>query len=215
MGTVVAVVHLTLDGVMQAPGRPDEDVRGGFEHGGWAAPYRDEVMNRVMGQGMASDGALLLGRRTYEDFAGFWPHQTDNPFTPVLDARTNYVVSTTLRDPLPWANSTLLAGDAVPEWAAAEVEVPPEVMAETTSRESAYARAALDLVEALVLRPAVGRRFPAVVIDVDDERAQVQLRDPAVVARAGARRRCAPGDEVEVEVRGADPVARRVDLEVV
>jgi exoribonuclease R len=109
----------------------------------------------------------------------------------------------------------LLAGAAVPEWAAAEVEALPEVMAETTSRESAYARAALDLVEALVLRPAVGRRFPAVVIDVDDERAQVQLRDPAVVARAGARRRCAPGDEVEVEVRGADPAARRVDLEVV
>jgi exoribonuclease R len=109
----------------------------------------------------------------------------------------------------------LLAGADVPEWAAAEVEALPEVMAEATSRESAYARAALDLVEALVLRPSVGRRFPAVVIDVDDERAQVQLRDPAVVARARAARRCAPGDEVEVVVRGADPAARRVDLEVV
>jgi exoribonuclease R len=109
----------------------------------------------------------------------------------------------------------LLAGADVPEWAAAEVEALPEVMAEATSRESAYARAALDLVEALVLRPSVGRRFPAVVIDVDDERAQVQLRDPAVVARARAPRRCAPGDEVEVVVRGADPAARRVDLEVV
>jgi exoribonuclease R len=109
----------------------------------------------------------------------------------------------------------LLAGADVPEWAAAEVEALPEVMAEATSRESSYARAALDLVEALVLRPSVGRRFAAVVIDVEDERAQVQLRDPAVVARARAPRRCAPGDEVEVVVRGADPAARRVDLEVV
>ena len=81
-------------------------------------------------------------------------------------------------------------------------------------RVAPYARAALDLVEALVLRPAVGRRFPAVVVDVDDERAQVQLRDPAVVARARAARACAPGDEVEVVVRGADPAARRIDLEV-
>ena len=108
----------------------------------------------------------------------------------------------------------LLAGSDVPEWALAEVEVLPEVMAEATARESAYARAALDLVEALVLRPAVGRRFPAVVVDVDDERAQVQLRDPAVVARARATRACAPGDEVEVVVRAADPAARRIDLEV-
>ena len=108
----------------------------------------------------------------------------------------------------------LLAGTDVPEWAAAEIEVLPEVMAEATARESAYDRAALDLVEALVLRPAVGRRFPAVVVDVDDERVQVQLRDPAVVARARATRACAPGDEVEVVVRDADPVARRIDLEV-
>ena len=109
---------------------------------------------------------------------------------------------------------SLLAGTEVPDWAAAEIEVLPDVMAEATARESAYDRAALDLVEALVLRPAVGRRFPAVVVDVDDERVQVQLRDPAVVARARATRACAPGDEVEVVVRGADPAARRIDLEV-
>ena len=110
----------------------------------------------------------------------------------------------------------LLAGAEVPEWAQAAVEVLPGVMAETGSREATYSRAALDLVEALVLRPAVGRRFSAVVVDVDDdgERAQVQLRDPAVVARARTRSRCAPGDEVDVLVRGADPVARRVELEV-
>ena len=69
-------------------------------------------MMRVMGEGMAKPGALLLGRRTYEDFASFWPHQKDNPYTEVLDNRQKYVASTTLSEPLPWKNSTLLGGDA-------------------------------------------------------------------------------------------------------
>ncbi len=112
MGKVVVVNNVTLDGVMQAPGRPDEDRRGGFQHGGWALPYNDAVMARVMGEGMAKGGALLFGRLTYEDFAGFWPHQVDNPFTAVLDETQKYVASTTLREPLPWRNSTLLSGDA-------------------------------------------------------------------------------------------------------
>lgn len=112
MSKVVVTNNLTLDGVMQAPGRPDEDRRGGFAHGGWALPYSDEVMAKAMGEGMAQTGALLLGRRTYEDFAGFWPKQTDNPFTAVLDNTQKYVASTTLAEPLPWANSTLLEGDA-------------------------------------------------------------------------------------------------------
>ena len=106
-----------------------------------------------------------------------------------------------------------LAGRDVPEWAAREVVALPEVMADATRGAAAYDRAALDLVEALVLRPALGRRFPAVVVDVDEDRAQVQLREPAVVARAAANGR-EPGDEVEVEVRGADPDTRTVDLAV-
>jgi dihydrofolate reductase len=103
---------LTLDGVMQAPGRPDEDTRGGFEHGGWAVPYNDEIMGKVMAEGMTDPGPLLLGRRTYEDFFSFWPHQTGNPFTEVLDNTLKYVASTSLAEPLPWRNSELLAGDA-------------------------------------------------------------------------------------------------------
>ena len=103
---------LTLDGVMQAPGRPDEDTRGGFEHGGWAVPYNDEIMGKVMAEGMADPGLLLLGRRTYEDFFSFWPHQTGNPFTEVLDNTLKYVASTSLAEPLPWRNSELLEGDA-------------------------------------------------------------------------------------------------------
>ena len=90
MSRIVAVENVTLDGVMQAPGRADEDTRGGFAHGGWAAPY--EVMGSLMGERRGATGAMLFGRRTYEDFAGFWPHQTDNPFTEVLNATLKYVV---------------------------------------------------------------------------------------------------------------------------
>jgi dihydrofolate reductase len=104
--------NLTLDGVMQAPGRPDEDLRGGFEYGGWALPFNDSVMGTAMGERMAQSGALLLGRRTYEDFAGFWPHQKDNPFTEILNNAQKYVASATLEESLPWSNSTLLKGDA-------------------------------------------------------------------------------------------------------
>jgi dihydrofolate reductase len=101
MRKVVVTNNLTLDGVMQAPGRPDEDTRGGFEHGGWALPYNDEVMGRVMGERMAGGGSLLLGRRTYEDFAAFWPNQPEpNPFTAVLNNTQKYVASRTLEEPL-------------------------------------------------------------------------------------------------------------------
>jgi dihydrofolate reductase len=112
MRKVVAFISLTLDGVMQAPGRPDEDTRGGFAHGGWAQPFADPVMASVATEDMADTGSILLGRRTYEDFYSYWPHQTDNPYTEVLDNTQKYVASTTLQEPLPWQNSTLLAGDA-------------------------------------------------------------------------------------------------------
>jgi dihydrofolate reductase len=111
MSKIVVTNHLTLDGVMQAPAGPDEDRRGGFEHGGWATPNNDEVMGRVMGEGMSQGGALLLGRWTYEAFYAFWPHQKDNPYTEVLNNSQKYVASTTLTEPLPWMNSTLLEGD--------------------------------------------------------------------------------------------------------
>ena len=112
MSKIVVMESLSLDGVMQAPGRPDEDVRGDFKYGGWALPYRDEVMGRVMAGGMADVGPLLFGRRTYEDFFSAWHGRTDNPFTEVLDNTLKYVASTTLVEPLPWRNSRLLDGDA-------------------------------------------------------------------------------------------------------
>ena len=112
MANVVAVNHVTLDGVMQAPGRPDEDTRDGFAHGGWAIPGNDEVIVTKIGERMADSGALLLGRRTYEDFYAFWPKQTDNPFTAALNKARKYVASRTLTEPLPWSNSILLGADA-------------------------------------------------------------------------------------------------------
>jgi dihydrofolate reductase len=111
MGKITVTNHVSLDGVMQAPGRADEDPRGGFEHGGWAARNTDEVMGRAMGEGMARGGPLLFGRRTYQDFYAYWPKQSGNPYTEVLDRARKYVVSTTLSEPLPWSNSTLLVGE--------------------------------------------------------------------------------------------------------
>ena len=110
MSNVVVLMHLTLDGVMQAPGRPDEDTRGGFAHGGWALPRGDSV-GAALG-GIGQTGGMLFGRRTYEDFFSFWPSQTNNLFTEVLNSTQKYVASTTLAEPLAWGNSTLLAGDA-------------------------------------------------------------------------------------------------------
>jgi len=112
MKKIVVFMNLTLDGVMQAPGRPDEDRRGGFEYGGWATPYADPGIGKAAGESMATTGALLFGRRTYEDFYSVWPNRTDNPFTAVLNNTQKYVASTTLKEPLPWMNSTLLKGDA-------------------------------------------------------------------------------------------------------
>jgi dihydrofolate reductase len=112
MRKISVVESLTLDGVMQAPGGADEDRRGGFEHGGWALPYSDEVLATEMGKGMGTTD-LLFGRRTYENFYSFWPKQADgNPFTEVLNNSQKYVASTTLEEPLPWMNSALLKGDA-------------------------------------------------------------------------------------------------------
>lgn len=113
MARIIAIENITLDGVMQAPAAPDEDTRGGFAHGGWAQPYGDEISMQKAREGMASEGAMLFGRVTYERFLKVWAGREDNPFSPVLDARHKYVVSTTLTEPLAWQNSTLIGGDVI------------------------------------------------------------------------------------------------------
>jgi dihydrofolate reductase len=112
MARVIVVNHLTLDGVMQAPARPDEDARDGFAHGGWAIPGQDQLMAAKIGERMGDERAFLFGRRTYEDFYAVWPGRTDNPFTEALNDTPKYVASRTLAEPLPWRNSILLSGDA-------------------------------------------------------------------------------------------------------
>jgi dihydrofolate reductase len=109
MSKIVVFVNLTLDGVMQAPGLPDEDRRDGFEYGGWATPF---AAMAEAGESVANTGALLLGRRTYENYYSFWPNQTNSPYTAMLNNMQKYVASTTLSEPLSWMNSTLLSGDA-------------------------------------------------------------------------------------------------------
>ena len=111
MSRVVVLNHVTLDGVMQAPGRAGEDTRDGFRHGGWSPPYGDDVMGQVMGARMMQSGGLLFGRRTYEDLLTYWNSQTGSPFTDALNNTPKYVATTTLHQPLPWPNSTLLAGN--------------------------------------------------------------------------------------------------------
>ena len=114
MSRLVVNENLTLDGVMQSPAAPDEDSRDGFEGGGWAPPYVDRVIGDWAAEGMAKGGAMLFGRRTFDQFASFWSTQPDdNPFAAVLNNRQKYVASTTLEEPLSWRNSTLLQGDAM------------------------------------------------------------------------------------------------------
>src|SRR5215813_1616213 len=112
MSNLIVSEFLSLDGVMQSPGAPDEDPSGGFEHGGWQIPYLDEAAGKVMAEGMAATGGFLLGHKTYEIFAGFWPSQPDDdPFAATLNSLPKYVASTTLHEPLAWRNATLLKGD--------------------------------------------------------------------------------------------------------
>jgi dihydrofolate reductase len=109
---VLVANHITLDGVMQAPARPDEDTRDGFAHGGWGMARNDELMAAKIGERMTGDRAFLFGRRTYEDFYDVWPKRTGNPFSDALTNTTKYVASRSLVEPLPWENSILLSGDA-------------------------------------------------------------------------------------------------------
>ena len=101
MPRITTFTYVSLDGVMQSPARPDEDCRDGFDRGGWAASFGDAVLGHAIGEGTARSGALLLGRRTYEDFYQVWPNRKDNPSTPVLNNTLKYVASRTRQDPLP------------------------------------------------------------------------------------------------------------------
>jgi dihydrofolate reductase len=125
MRELIVNAFLTLDGVMQAPGGPDEDPSGGFDHGGWSFGYWDEQMQAVMGESMSEPFDLVLGRRTYEIFAAHWPH-SDEPAAQPLNAATKHVASTTLTA-LEWQNSRLIEGELPDGIRALKAEDGPEL----------------------------------------------------------------------------------------
>lgn len=165
MRKIEAVELVSLDGVMQGPGSPDEDTRGGFGRGGWAAPFADEVLIREMSTGFGQN-EILLGRWTYEKFYAYWPTAPKpNPFTDVLNETMKYVASNSLTEPLPWVNSTLLTGDATANVAELKAKSGKDLVI-LGSGELVRSLIAKDLVDrfTLVIHPLVlgsGRRlFP-------------------------------------------------------
>jgi dihydrofolate reductase len=111
--SLAVIEFVTLDGVMQSLGSPDEDREGGFEYGGWAAPYGDEVLGKKAGEGLTATTAYLLGRKTYEKMAAYWPHEPDdNPIAAHLNSTPKYIVTRSLTS-LGWAGSHVLDGDLV------------------------------------------------------------------------------------------------------
>jgi dihydrofolate reductase len=127
LGRIVVMNHVTLDGVMQGPGRPDEDTRGGFRQGGWGqrSTTPGDAAGKAMGERMVAGGGLagwLFGRWTYEQLLAHWNSQPDNPFVSALNNTPKYVVSNSLTEPLPWPNSTLLRDDIVDAVGALKVQ---------------------------------------------------------------------------------------------
>lgn len=174
---IVVIDHVTLDGVMQGPGRPDEDTRGGFTHGGWAAERAgDAAIHREWGRRLAAGSGYLLGRRTYQDVLTYW-NTRDSPFRAALNDAPKYVASRTLTDPLPWPNSTVLDGD-VPAAVAALRDTPGGDLHIMGSGALIRSLAPLGLVDAylLCIHPIVlgtGRRlfddgFAPAAFDVAD-----------------------------------------------
>lgn len=132
MRKVVAQTFVSLDGVMQAPGGPEEDPAGGFSHGGWTVPYWDDSIADHMGRAMTPPFDLLLGRKTYEIFAAHWPSVPDEPGAAELNSATKYVASKTLKE-VEWENSILLGPDVPGEVARLKEGSEPEIQVHGSS----------------------------------------------------------------------------------
>jgi dihydrofolate reductase len=114
MRKIIVLSFISLDGVMQAPGGREEDTSGDFKYGGWTAPYFDAEAGKIMGEQIGHPFDLLLGRKTYDIFAAYWPKQDEtNPVTVPFNKARKYVASNNASLPLPWENSELLTGDIV------------------------------------------------------------------------------------------------------
>jgi dihydrofolate reductase len=173
MRRLVVTEFLTLDGVMQAPGLPDEDRSGGFEHGGWQAPYFDEVFAEAVVGGIAGAGGFVLGRKTYEILGGYWPTAPaeEQEVAEPLNSLPKYVASRTLGEPLAWSNSTLIAGD-VPDGVRRLKEQPGNDLGVIGSGELVQALMQQDLVDEyrLMIHPLVLGSGTRLFRDVNERR---------------------------------------------
>jgi dihydrofolate reductase len=134
MRKVIAATFVSLDGVMQAPGGPDEDPTGGFKFGGWVAPYWDDAMGEAMSEIFGMPFDLLLGRKTYEVFAAHWPYiEGGDPIAEKFNAVTKYVATNSLPEPLVWKNSVILRGNVAAEVAKLKLEKGPNLLLQGSS----------------------------------------------------------------------------------
>ena len=127
MRKLIVSTFLTLDGVMQAPGGPGEDDSGGFTHGGWSVNYWDDQMGQVMGEATSRPFAMVLGRRTFDIMAAYWPHAPEDQGGKVFNEATKYVASRSRPNLEAWSNSVLIEGDAAEGLAALKAEDGPEL----------------------------------------------------------------------------------------
>lgn len=148
MRKIIVLTFLTLDGVMQAPGGPQEDTEGGFAYGGWVVPYFDDTLGQTMGEQMSRQADLLLGRKTFEIFAGYWPEHEDE--WPGVNDVTKYVASNTMTSH-GWRNSTFLGGDVVEKLRRIKQEDGPDIQVHGSSNLLQTLLAA-DLVDELWLK---------------------------------------------------------------
>lgn len=157
MRTIVVGAFVSLDGVMQAPGGPEEDPTGGFAFGGWTFPHWDESMGQFMGELFEAEFDLLLGRRTYEIFAAYWPYMGDDPIGRRFNAVTKFVV-TSSPEPLAWHNSVAISGDVPAELARLKREDGPPLLVQGSSvlNHSLFAHGLVDELQLLTFPVLLG-----------------------------------------------------------
>ena len=207
MRKLVTNTFLTLDGVMQAPGGPEEDPSGGFEYGGWSVNYWDDVMIEVMSEAMGGPFDLVLGRKTYEIFAAHWPH-VDEPGAAELNAATKHVASRTLHK-LEWENSYLIEGDLAEGVARIKEQDGPELQVHGSSNliQSLLAHGLIDELRMLIMPLVLGtgkRLFEAGI-----PAAGLELVDHRVSGTGVIMATYRPGAEIELGTFALEEAAGR------
>ena len=206
---------ISLDGVMQAPGGPEEDRSGGFAHGGWVFPHFDEALGEEVDRFFAPPRALLLGRKTYDIFAAHWPHQTD-AFADTLNAMPKYVATRSPR-PLDWTNSHAIGPDAVSAVRALKAEDGPDLLTQG-SADLIQSLLKADLVDqfTLLIFPVVlgrGKRlFDGGAMPAGLSMIGSRTTDPGVVVACYERAGEVSSGSFAMETPSEDEVKRRADI---